>query len=107
MGIGRKVNVWTIVFGRVLAVDFLVKHQPRQNYINTAPTVGQRWTARKNELVGIENSNKLPIRGDLMISLNFSIDINPQVFYILVGLYVVYKIIKLVWLLDVKNRIKW
>ena len=42
-----------------------------------------------------------------MINLNFSIDINPQVFYILVGLYVVYKIIKLVWLLDVKNRIKW
>ena len=73
----------------------------------TALTVAQRWTARKNELVGIENSNKLPIRGDLMISLNFSIDINPQVFYILVGLYVVYKIIKLVWLLDVKNRIKW
>ena len=42
-----------------------------------------------------------------MINLNFSIDINTQVFYILVGLYVVYKIIKLVWLLDVKNRIKW
>ena len=42
-----------------------------------------------------------------MISLNFSTVINPQVFYILVGLYVVYKIIKLVWLLDVKNRIKW
>lgn len=70
-------------------------------------TVELGWTARKNELVGIENSNKLPIRGDLMISLNFSTDINPQVFYILVGLYVVYKIIKLVWLLDVKNRIKW
>ena len=61
----------------------------------------------RNELVGILNSNKIPTRGDLMISLNFSIDINPQVFYILVGLYVVYKIIKLVWLLDVKNRIKW
>ena len=70
-------------------------------------TVELGWTARKNELVGIENSDKLPIRGDLMISLNFSTDINPQVFYILVGLYVVYKIIKLVWLLDVKNRIKW
>ena len=69
--------------------------------------MAQRWTARKNELVGILNSNKIPTRGDLMISLNFSIDINPQVFYILVGLYVVYKIIKLVWLLDVKNRIKW
>ena len=68
--------------------------------------MGQRWTARKNELVGILNSNKIPTRGDLMISLNFSRDINPQVFYILVGLYVVYKIIKLVWLLDVKNRIK-
>ena len=78
-----------------------------RRYIGIAVTVAQRWTARKNELVGIENSNKLPIRGDLMISLNFSIDINPQVFYILVGLYVVYKIIKLVWLLDVKNRIKW
>ena len=75
--------------------------------LSIALTVGQRWTARKNELVGILNSNKLPIRGDLMISLNFSTDINPQVFYILVGLYVVYKIIKLVWLLDVKNRIKW
>ena len=61
----------------------------------------------RNELVGILNSNKIPTRGDLMISLNFSTDINPQVFYILVGLYVVYKIIKLVWLLDVKNRIKW
>ena len=75
--------------------------------LSIALTVGQRWTARKNELVGILNSNKIPTRGDLMISLNFSIDINPQVFYILVGLYVVYKIIKLVWLLDVKNRIKW
>ena len=79
----------------------------RGKMLSIALTVGQRWTARKNELVGIENSNKLPIRGDLMISLNFSIDINPQVFYILVGLYVVYKIIKLVWLLDMKNRIKW
>ena len=71
----------------------------------------QKCLAWKNELVRILNSNKIltriPIRGDLMISLNFSIDINPQVFYILVGLYVVYKIIKLVWLLDVKNRIKW
>ena len=72
-----------------------------------ALSVGPRWTARKNELVGIENSNKILTRGGLMISLNFSTDINPQVFYILVGLYVVYKIIKLVWLLDVKNRIKW
>ena len=66
---------------------------------------------KQNELVGIVNSNKILTRiltrGGLMISLNFSIDINPQVFYILVGLYVVYKIIKLVWLLDVKNRIKW
>ena len=78
-----------------------------RRYIGIVVTVAQRWTARKNELVGILNSNELPIRGDLMISLNFSIDINPQVFYILVGLYVVYKIIKLVWLLDVKNRIKW
>ena len=78
-----------------------------RRYIGIAVTVAQRWTARKNELVGILNSNKIPTRGDLMISLNFSIDINPQVFYILVGLYVVYKIIKLVWLLDVKNRIKW
>ena len=75
--------------------------------LSIALTVGQRWTARKNELVGIEISNKLPIRGGLMISLNFSTDINPQVFCILVGLYVVYKIIKLVWLLDMKNRIKW
>ena len=79
----------------------------RGKMLSIALTVGQRWTARKNELVGILNSNKIPTRGDLMISLNFSIDINPQVFYILVGLYVVYKIIKLVWLLDMKNRIKW
>ena len=70
-------------------------------------TAVRKYLEGKNELVGILNSNKIPTRGDLMISLNFSIDINPQVFYILVGLYVVYKIIKLVWLLDVKNRIKW
>ena len=74
-------------------------------------TAVRKYLEGKNELVGIVNSNKLSTRiltrGDLMISLNFSTDINPQVFYILVGLYVVYKIIKLVWLLDVKNRIKW
>ena len=75
--------------------------------LTSARTVEQKFLAWKNELVGIENSNKILTRGGLMISLNFSTDINPQVFYILVGLYVVYKIIKLVWLLDVKNRIKW
>ena len=79
--------------------------------LSIARTAVRKCLAWRNELVGIVNSNKLPTRiptrGDLMISLNFSIDINPQVFYILVGLYVVYKIIKLVWLLDVKNRIKW
>ena len=37
--------------------------------LSIALTVGQRWTARKNELVGIENSNKLPTRGDLMINI--------------------------------------
>ena len=74
--------------------------------INIALTVGQRWTARKNELVGIENSNKLPTRGDLMISLNFSIDINPQVFYIFVGLFVIYEIAQVIWLLKLKNKIK-
>ena len=74
--------------------------------LNTAQVAEQRWTARKNELVGIENSNKLPIRGDLMISLNFSIDINPQVFYIFVGLFVIYEVAQVVWLLKLKNKIK-
>lgn len=41
-----------------------------------------------------------------MISLNFSIDINPQVFYIFVGLFVVYEIIQLIWLLKLKNKFK-
>ena len=41
-----------------------------------------------------------------MISLSFSIDINPQVFYIFVGLFVVYEIIQLVWLFKLKNKIK-
>ena len=75
--------------------------------LNIAHTAVRKCLEGKNDLVGILNSNKILTRGGLMISLNFSIDINPQVFYILVGLYVVYKIIKLVWLLDVKNRIKW
>ena len=64
----------------------------------------------RNELVGILNSNKIltriPTRGDLMISLNFSIDINPQVFYIFVGLFVVYEIAQVIWLLKLKNKIK-
>ena len=64
----------------------------------------------RNERVGILNSNKIltriPIRGDLMISLNFSIDINPQVFYIFVGLFVIYEIAQIVWLLKLKNKIK-
>ena len=42
-----------------------------------AGIVGQRWTARKNELVGILNSNNIPTRiltriltrGDLMINI--------------------------------------
>ena len=46
MGIGRKVNVWTIVFGYVPAVNFLVKQLPLLNYINTALTVGQEWTVK-------------------------------------------------------------
>ena len=74
--------------------------------LSIALTVGQRWTARKNELVGILNSNKIPTRGDLMISLNFSIDINPQVFYIFVGLFVIYEVAQVVWLLKLKNKIK-
>lgn len=41
-----------------------------------------------------------------MISLNFSIDINPQVFYIFVVLFVVYEIVQLIWLLKLKNKIK-
>ena len=74
--------------------------------LNIAQTAVQRWTAWKNELIGIENSNKFPTRGDLMISLNFSIDINSQVFYIFVGLFVVYEIAQIVWLLKLKNKIK-
>lgn len=53
-----------------------------------------------------QDSNKILTRGDLMISLNFSIDINPQVFYIFVGLFVVYEIVQIVWLLKLKNKIK-
>lgn len=41
-----------------------------------------------------------------MISLNFSIDINAQVFYIFVGLYVIYEVAQVVWLLKLKNKIK-
>lgn len=41
-----------------------------------------------------------------MISLNFSIDINPQVFYIFVSLFVVYEIVQLIWLFKLKNKIK-
>ena len=44
-----------------------------RRYIGFASTVGQEWTKRKNELVGIENSNKvltrIPTRGDLMINI--------------------------------------
>ena len=75
-----------------------------------ARTAVQKCLEGKNELVGIENSNKIPTRiptrGDLMISLNFSIDINPQVFYIFVGLFVVYEIAQVIWLLKLKNKIK-
>lgn len=41
-----------------------------------------------------------------MVSLNFSIDINPQVFYIFVGLFVAYEIVQLIWLLKLKNKIR-
>lgn len=41
-----------------------------------------------------------------MISLKFSIDIDPQVFYIFVGLFVVYQAIQLIWLLKLKNKIR-
>ena len=44
MGIGKKVNVWMIVFGYVPAVNSLVKQLPLLNYINTAQIVGQLWT---------------------------------------------------------------
>lgn len=40
-----------------------------------------------------------------MVSLNFSVDINPQVFYIFVGLYVASQIIKLIWLFKLKNKV--
>ena len=75
-----------------------------------ALTAVRKCLARKNELVGIEKSNKvltrILTRGDLMISLNFSIDINPQVFYIFVGLFVIYEVAQVVWLLKLKNKIK-
>ena len=74
--------------------------------LSIARTAVRKCLAWKNELVGIENSNKFPTRGDLMISLNFSIDINPQVFYIFVGLFVIYEIAQVVWLLKLKNKIK-
>ena len=74
--------------------------------LSIARTAVRKCLAWKNELVGIENSNKFLTRGDLMISLNFSIDINPQVFYIFVGLFVVYEIAQIVWLLKLKNKIK-
>ena len=78
--------------------------------LSIARTAVRKCLAWRNELVGIVNSNKLPTRiptrGDLMISLNFSIDINPQVFYIFVGLFVIYEIAQIVWLLKLKNKIK-
>ena len=78
--------------------------------LSIARTAAQKCLAWKNELVGILNSNKIltriPTRGDLMISLNFSIDINPQVFYIFVGLFVIYEIAQVIWLLKLKNKIK-
>ena len=74
--------------------------------LSIARTAVRKCLAWKNELVGIENSNKFPTRGDFMISLNFSIDINPQVFYIFVGLFVIYEIAQVVWLLKLKNKIK-
>ena len=78
--------------------------------LSIARTAVRKCLAWKNELVGIiksnKNSNKILTRGGLMISLNFSIDINPQVFYIFVGLFVVYEIAQIVWLLKLKNKIK-
>ena len=74
--------------------------------LSIARTAVRKCLAWKNELVGIENSNKFPTRGDFMISLNFSIDINPQVFYIFVGLFVIYEVAQVVWLLKLKNKIK-
>ena len=44
MGIGKKVNVWTIVFGYVLAVNFLAKPLLRLNYTNTAQAAALEWT---------------------------------------------------------------
>ena len=67
--------------------------------LSIARTAVRKCLAWKNELVGIiksnKNSIKIPTRGGLMISLNFSIDINPQVFYIFVGLFVIMKLLKL------------
>ena len=78
--------------------------------LSIARTAVRKCLAWKNELVGIiksnKNSNKILTRGDSMISLNFSIDINPQVFYIFVGLFVIYEIAQIVWLLKLKNKIK-
>ena len=44
MGIGKKVNVWTIVFGYVPAVNVLAKQLQLLNYISTVQIVGQEWT---------------------------------------------------------------
>ena len=67
--------------------------------LSIARTAVRKCLAWKTELVGIiksnKNSNKILTRGDLMISLTFSIDINPQVFYIFVGLFVIMKLLKL------------
>lgn len=41
-----------------------------------------------------------------MVSLKFSIDVNPEVFYILCGIYVVFEVIKLIYLFKFKNSFK-
>ena len=43
MGIGKKVNVWTIVFGYVPAVNFLAKQLQLLNYTNTVQIAVQEW----------------------------------------------------------------
>ena len=44
MGIGRKVHVWTIVFGYAHTANFLAKQLQLLSYISTVQIVGQEWT---------------------------------------------------------------
>ena len=49
MGIGRKVNVWMIVFGYVHTANFLAKQLQLLSYISTVQIMGQGWTVKQND----------------------------------------------------------